>query len=78
MFTYTLLMAMFLLFITCFLKKMMIYMALFCSWAAVIWVVADMSKTQDMSNSLGIQIVAGVIMAFAMLQFFKIRGENSL
>ena len=77
MFTYTLIVACFLLFICWFWKKMMIFAALAVAWGGVIYVIADMSKHQDMTTSQPIQWVAGVIMLWAILQFFRARrGDN--
>ena len=56
---------------------MMIFAALAVAWGGVIYIIADMSKHQDMTTSQPIQWVAGVIMLWAILQFFRARrGDN--
>lgn len=77
MLTYTLAIACILLFAAWFWKKMMIFLALALAWGGVIYNIYDMSKYQDMTNSEPIQWVAGVIMLWAILQFFHARqGDN--
>lgn len=78
MFTYTLALACFLLLVSCFLKKMMIYIALAAAWGGVIYVIADMSKHQDMSNSVPMQCVAAIIMLWAILQMFRVRRGDQV
>jgi hypothetical protein len=76
MFTYTLILAMFLLFVSWWWKRMLIFVAVFVAWGGVIWIIAIMSQTQDMSASEPIQYVSAVIMLWSLLQFLNARRGN--
>jgi len=78
MFTYTLGVACFLLIISWFWKRMLIFMALFLSWGGVIYIIADMSKYQDMGQSLPLQCIAGVIMLWSVLQIIQTRKGGAV
>lgn len=78
MFTYTLAIACFLLILSWFWRRMLIFMALFVSWGGVIWIIANMSKSQDMRNSEPIQYVAAIIMLWSVLQFLTIRRGSQI
>lgn len=71
MFTYVLISAFAMLFLSIFLKNIMVYIGIFASWFGVIFVINDMSKSQDMSNSAPIQWLAGIMIGFALIMIVK-------
>jgi hypothetical protein len=70
--------ACFLLAASIFLKHFVIYIAIFVSWGGIIWIIADMAKSQDMTASQPIQYVAAIISLWALYQMFKsiTKGEG--
>lgn len=78
MFTYVLISACFVLFMSVFLKNYFIYMAVFAAWFGVIIVLTDMRNYQDVANSAPIEWIAVIIMGFALYSIVKLtqRGDG--